>query len=40
MSAAMLVFTDLDGSLLDHYDYGFAAARPALAALAERDGRS
>lgn len=26
----LLVFTDLDGSLLDHDDYGFSAARPAL----------
>jgi mannosyl-3-phosphoglycerate phosphatase len=29
----LLVFTDLDGSLLDHDDYGFAAAQPALAQL-------
>lgn len=29
----LLVFTDLDGSLLDHHDYGFAAAQPALAQL-------
>lgn len=28
-----LVFTDLDGSLLDHHDYSFAPALPALAAL-------
>jgi mannosyl-3-phosphoglycerate phosphatase family protein len=25
-----LVFSDLDGSLLDHYDYGFEAARPMM----------
>lgn len=25
-----IVFTDLDGTLLDHHDYGYAAARPAL----------
>jgi mannosyl-3-phosphoglycerate phosphatase len=29
----LLVFTDLDGSLLDHEDYTLAAARPALAQL-------
>jgi mannosyl-3-phosphoglycerate phosphatase len=29
----LLVFTDLDGSLLDHDDYSLAAARPALAQL-------
>ena len=28
-----LVFTDLDGSLLDHHDYSFSAALPALEAL-------
>ena len=26
----LLVFTDLDGTLLDHDDYGFAPALPAL----------
>ncbi|MDJ0976052.1 MAG: HAD-IIB family hydrolase [Planctomycetota bacterium] len=31
-----IVFTDLDGSLLDEADYSFEAARPALAALRER----
>ncbi len=31
---AGLVFSDLDGSLLDHHTYSFEAARPALAALA------
>ena len=30
-----LVFSDLDGTLLDHESYGFEAARPALRALAE-----
>ncbi|WP_347813664.1 HAD-IIB family hydrolase [Shimia aestuarii] len=30
-----LVFSDLDGTLLDHETYSFDAARPALAALAE-----
>ncbi|MGB0723214.1 MAG: HAD-IIB family hydrolase [Gammaproteobacteria bacterium] len=25
-----LVFTDLDGTLLDHYDYGYAAAKPVM----------
>jgi mannosyl-3-phosphoglycerate phosphatase len=29
----LLVYTDLDGSLLDHDDYGFAAAQPALSRL-------
>jgi len=29
----VLVFTDLDGTLLDHEDYSFAAAEPALARL-------
>ena len=32
----LLVFTDLDGSLLDHDDYSWAKAVPALNALAER----
>ncbi|AKO98124.1 mannosyl-3-phosphoglycerate phosphatase family [Marinovum algicola DG 898] len=31
----LLVFSDLDGTLLDHEGYSFAPARPALAALAE-----
>lgn len=30
MSPAALLFTDLDGTLLDHETYGFDAARPAL----------
>lgn len=33
MSRVALVATDLDGTLLDHETYGFAAARPALDAL-------
>ncbi|WP_257294501.1 hypothetical protein [Endozoicomonas sp. YOMI1] len=33
----ILVFTDLDGSLLDHNHYGWAAARPALELLSERE---
>ena len=32
-----LVFSDLDGSLLDHFDYNFEAARPMIEAL-ESDG--
>jgi mannosyl-3-phosphoglycerate phosphatase len=32
----LLVFTDLDGTLLDHDDYGFKPARPALRVLQER----
>jgi mannosyl-3-phosphoglycerate phosphatase len=34
---AALVFSDLDGTLLDHETYGFDAARPALHALQDRD---
>lgn len=33
----LLIFTDLDGTLLDHHDYGWDPAKPALAAL-ERVG--
>ena len=32
----LLVFTDLDGTLLDHHSYSWAPARPALASLHER----
>ena len=32
----LIVFTDLDGTLLDHATYGWAPARPALDALRER----
>lgn len=32
----IIVVSDLDGTLLDHYDYGFDAARPALAELRRR----
>ncbi|MDH5676428.1 MAG: HAD-IIB family hydrolase [Myxococcales bacterium] len=32
----LVVFTDLDGTLLDHDDYGWAPARPALDALRMR----
>lgn len=32
-----MVFTDLDGTLLDHDSYSFEAAVPALAALAQRN---
>ena len=31
-----MVFSDLDGTLLDHDSYSFEAAKPALAALVER----
>ena len=34
---ALLVFTDLDGTLLDHETYSWAAAEPALAALRGAD---
>ncbi|WP_254437929.1 HAD-IIB family hydrolase [Ruegeria arenilitoris] len=33
----LLVFSDLDGTLLDHHDYGWDAARPGLALLTELD---
>lgn len=36
-SQSRLVFTDLDGSLLDHVTYSFAAAVPLLAELAAND---
>ena len=32
-----LVFTDMDGTLLDHHTYSFEAAKPALAALEKKD---
>lgn len=32
----IVVFTDLDGTLLDHHTYSFAAAKPTLQALSER----
>lgn len=35
--SGIVVFTDLDGTLLDHTTYSFAAARPALEALAARN---
>ena len=34
-----LVFTDMDGTLLDHHTYSFEAAKPALTAL-EKKGNS
>lgn len=36
MSPLLLVFSDLDGSLLDHHDYSFRAALPAVEALRQR----
>lgn len=36
MRPSPIVFTDLDGTLLDHEDYGYEAARPALERLRER----
>lgn len=36
MSPLLLVFSDLDGSLLDHHDYSFQAALPAIEALRQR----
>lgn len=35
MSRQIIVFSDLDGTLLDHDDYGYAPAEPALATLRE-----
>lgn len=35
----LIVFSDLDGTLLDHRDYGFGPARPALEALRAAGGR-
>ena len=32
----VLVFTDLDGTLLDHKTYSFAKAKPALAMIKEK----
>ena len=37
MPDSVIVFTDLDGTLLDHADYGFEAALPALRYLAEQN---
>ncbi len=37
MTTHCIVFTDLDGTLLNHHDYSWAAAAPALALLRERD---
>ena len=34
---SLLVFTDLDGTLLDHHSYSWAPANQALARIAERD---
>lgn len=34
-AAGWVVYTDLDGTLLDHHDYSFAAAEPALNLLRE-----
>jgi len=36
MQSPPIVFTDLDGTLLDHQTYGYEAARPALARLRDR----
>src|SRR5690554_8055371 len=33
MQARLIVFTDLDGTLLDHDSYGWRAAKPAMARL-------
>jgi len=37
MHTKLIVFTDLDGTLLDHHTYAFDAALPALKVLRERD---
>ena len=36
MTARYVVFTDLDGTLLDHTSYSHQAAEPALEAIRER----
>lgn len=36
MTGPILVFTDLDGTLLNHHDYDWSAAKPALAVLRQR----
>lgn len=36
MTQPIIVFTDLDGTLLNHHDYDWSAAKPALAALRAR----
>lgn len=36
MTEQYLIFTDLDGTLLDHYDYSFSPAVPMLKTLAEQ----
>ncbi len=36
MNHPIIVFTDLDGTLLNHHDYDWSAAKPALAALRKR----
>lgn len=36
MSSEFLIFTDLDGTLLDHHDYSFSAAATALELVQER----
>lgn len=34
--SSTVIFTDMDGTLLDHYTYSFEAAKPTLAALKQR----
>ncbi len=36
-TANTLIFTDMDGTLLDHHTYSFEAAKPTLTSLAERN---
>lgn len=36
-SAPLMIVTDLDGTLLDHFDYSFTAAKPALELLKQHD---
>jgi mannosyl-3-phosphoglycerate phosphatase len=35
-ASSLVIFTDLDGTLLDHHTYSWAAARPALAEIRRR----
>lgn len=36
MHQSLLIYTDLDGSLLDHHSYSYAAAKPTLAGLEQQ----
>ena len=40
MNKPTLVFTDLDGTLLNHHDYDWSAAKPTLTQISAREGLS